>query len=605
MPRLRHLIALWLFGAAALALAAWVCFRAGASLATAVCVFLIIIVALSLMDSLISSLIFSIIAVGALDYFFIPPIFSFSIDAPEDIATLVTYFVASIAITGLVRRVRNAAATLREQAQLLELTHDTVMVRGDDDIIKYWNQGAERLYGWRRDEAIGKRSPELLRTVFPIPLEEIKAKLQRDGHWEGEFHRTRKDGTPVTVATRWSIRTDESGRRIGTLETTNDITERRRAEEALQRSQAAYLAEAQKISLTGSFGWNPSTDAVFLSEQSFSMFACEPGTQPSIDVMLRRIHPDDVTAVRQAFARAAREHADFDLEFRLQTPNEAIKHVRLLARAMTNGNGQPQFVGAATDVTAARKSEEQLHQARAELAHVGRMMSLGALSASIAHEVNQPLAAIIANGEASLRWLARGGEVNDEVSAAVQGIIADGKRASEIVHRVRALSRRTDLDKVELSVDSLIREIVPLVQREVGLHRAALRLELGAGVPNVLGDRVQLQQVMVNLVLNAVQAMAATADRPRVVTVTSSRDATGGVLVAVGDVGVGIAADDAERIFDAFFTTRPDGMGMGLSICRSIIEAHGGQIWATGNAPEPGATFRFNLPAAEAGDADA
>jgi PAS domain S-box-containing protein len=595
-----------------MALAASICFWLGATFATAVCVFLVIIVALSMMDSLISSLVFSLIAVAALDYFFTEPRFSFAIDSPEDIVTLVTYFVTSIAITGLVRRMRNAAETLHEQAQLLELTHDTVMVRDEGEIIRYWNRGAERLYGWLRDEAMGKNAPELLRTVFPVPLGEIKAKLQRDGHWEGVLHRTRKDGTPVIVATRWSIQSDEYGRRIGTLETTNDITERRRAEEALQRSQAAYLAEAQKISLTGSFGWNPSTDAVFLSEQSFSIFACEPGTQPSLDVMLRRIHPDHVTAVRQAFARAAREHADFDIEFRLQAPDEAIKHVRLLARAMTNGNGngngngQRQFVGAATDVTAARKSEEQLHQARAELAHVGRMMSLGALSASIAHEVNQPLAAIIANGEASLRWLARGsGEINDEVSAAVQGIIEDGRRASEIVHRVRALSRRTDLDKAELNLNGVIKEVVPLVQREVGIHHASLQLELGADVPNVLGDRVQLQQVMVNLVLNAVQAMAVTADHPRVVTVSSSRDGTDGVAVAVRDVGSGIKADDAERIFDAFFTTKADGMGMGLSICRSIIEAHGGRIWANGNDPDPGATFRFVLPAAEAGGADA
>ena len=599
-------------------LAAWISFKVGATFATAVCVFLIIIVLLSLMDSLISSLIFSVIAVGLLDYFFTAPIFSFAVDTPQDIVTLVTYFVTSIAITGLVRRMRDAAETLREQAQLLELTHDTVMVRDDADMIRYWNRGAERLYGWLRDEAIGKNAPELLRTVFLAPRDEIRAKLQRDGHWEGEFHRTRKDGTQVIVATRWSVQTDEAGRRIGTLETTNDITERRRAEEALQRSQAAYLAEAQKISLTGSFGWNPSTDAVFLSEQSFSIFECEPGTQPSIDLMLSRIHSDDVTAVRQAFARAARGHADFDIEFRLQAPGQAIKHVRLLARELANGNdngnGRRQFVGAATDVTAARKSDEQLHQARAELAYAARIMSLGALSASIAHEVNQPLAAIVTNGEVCLRWLARGGddakdeikdEIKNEISAAVQSMIGDGKRASEIVHRIRALSRRANLEKAELSLNGVIEEVVPLVQREVAVHRASLELALASDVPAVLGDRVQLQQVIVNLVLNAAQAMMVAADRPRAVTVRSRRDPTGGVQVEVRDVGVGIKADDGERVFDAFFTTKADGMGMGLSICRAIIEAHGGRIWATGNDPDPGATFRFVLPAAEAGGADA
>jgi PAS domain S-box-containing protein len=596
-----------LFGGVAMALAAWICFHLGARLATAVCVFLIIIVLLSLMDSLISSLVFSVIAVGLLDYFFTSPILSFAVDTPQDIVTLTTYFITAFAITGLVRRKRDAAETLRDQAQLLELTHDTVMVRDDNDMIRYWNQGAARLYGWLRHEAIGQSSPELLRTVFPIPLEEIKAILQRDGYWEGEFQRTRKDGTTVIVASRWSTQSDGSGRRIGTLETTNDITERRRAEEALRRSQAAYLAEAQKISLTGSFGWNPSTDAVFWSEQSFSIFECEPGTQPSIDLMLRRVHSDDVSAVRRAFECGARENSDFNLEFRLQARDDAIKHVRLVARATTNGNGggQRQFVGAVTDITAARKSEEQLHQARAELAYAARIMSLGALSASIAHEVNQPLAAIVVNGEACLRWLARGGDITGEVSAAVRSMIGDGKRASEIVHRIRALSRRANVEKAELSLNGVIEEVVPLVQREVAVHRASLELALASDVPAVLGDRVQLQQVIVNLVLNAVQAMAAAAEHPRIVTVTSSRDRADGVVVAVRDLGIGIKPDDGERIFDAFFTTKADGMGMGLSICRSIIEAHGGQIWATGNSPEPGATFRFNLPAAEAGDAHA
>jgi PAS domain S-box-containing protein len=173
---------------------------------------------------------------------------------------------------------------LREQAHLLDLTHDTIIARNEADQITFWNHGAEALYGWRREQALGKTPSDLLPTVYPVPLQEVNAKLTRDGHWEGELVKTRKDGTVVTVASRWSVRLDEGGRRIGTLETNNDITERKRAEEALRRSQAAYLTEAQKLSATGSFGWNITTNEVFWSDQTFSIFAYEPSTKPSIDL---------------------------------------------------------------------------------------------------------------------------------------------------------------------------------------------------------------------------------------------------------------------------------------------------------------------------------
>jgi PAS domain S-box-containing protein len=340
-------------------------------------------------------------------------------------------------------------------------------------------------------------------------LEDIRARMVRDGYWEGEIVKYRKDGSQVAVASRWSPQLDASGRQIGTLETCNDITQRKRAEEALLRSHAAYLAEAQTLSLTGSFGWNTSTGEVFWSDQSFSIFGYDAGATPSLDLMLQRVLPDDISAVQRAFARASDEDIDFDIEFRLSMPAGAIKHIHAVAHPMANGNGKRQFVGAVMDVTAAKNAEERLHMAQAELAYIGRMISLGALSSSIAHEINQPLAAIVANSEACLRWLGRGAQGLNGVSTILKTIMSDSKRASEIVQRIRGFSKRAELKKSEVSLNDVIQEVLPLIQREIASHRALLQLDLGRDLSLVLGDRVQLQQVIINLILNAVQAMAA------------------------------------------------------------------------------------------------
>jgi C4-dicarboxylate-specific signal transduction histidine kinase len=366
--------------------------------------------------------------------------------------------------------------------------------------------------------------------------------------------------------------------------------------------------EAQMLSRTGSFGWNVATGDVFWSDQSFSIFEYEMGTRPSIDLILQRVHPDDAPAVRRAFDRARLEGADFDIEFRLLRPGDVVKHIHAVAHAMANGsgngngNGKHQFVGTVMDVTAAKCAEAQLQKTQEELAYFARVTSLSALSSSIAHEVNQPLAAIVTSGEACLRWLARGSQGLDNAVAAINRMIADSRRASEIIHRVRALSKRTESKKAELSVNEVIEEVVSLLHREVGNHRASLELELGRDLPPVLGDRVQLQQVLINLLMNGIQAMAAVNDRPRRLTILSGPSEPDNVLVAVRDSGVGLSADDSERLFQTFFTTKPDGMGMGLSICRSIIEAHGGRIWAKTNGAEPGAVFSFNLPSAAQSD---
>jgi PAS domain S-box-containing protein len=263
----------------------------------------------------------------------------------------------------------------------------------------------------------------------------------------------------------------------------------------------------------------------------------------------------------------------------------------------TNGNFLG-YRGTGTDITAtirANHAEEALRKAQAELAHVTRVTTLGEMTASIAHEINQPLAAVVANAEACLRWLDRGTPELDAARHSVEWIISDGNRVGEVIRRVRALANKSDIEKVPLDLNDVIREVVTLVQRELISHRVSSRMELAPALPMILGDRVQLQQVVINLVMNGIEAMQSVTDRPREMVIRSGQDDTRRVLVSVTDCGVGITARDADRLFDAFFTTKCSGMGMGLSICRSIVEAHGGRLSASGNEG-PGATFQFVLP---------
>jgi PAS domain S-box-containing protein len=594
--RLQYLTALWISGSAALALATWVCFRLGLTSATSACVYLVIIVLLSLMDSFVSSAIFSVIAVACLDYFFIAPLFAFEVANGQDLTTLFAFLVTSLVITSLVRRLRRLGQAHREQAALLDLTRDSVLVRDLKNVITYWNLGGEELYGWKRGEAVGKVTHQLLQTIFPAPLEEISGELFRTGRWEGELVHTRRDGTRVTVASRWSLQRGKDGEPLGTLETNSDITQRKRAEESLHRIQETYLAEAQQLSHTGSFGWKVSNGQIFWSEEGYRIFGFEPGANPSIELVLARAHPDDRALVQQVVEGAANDRQDFNLEHRLLMPDGSIKHIHVVARAMPDQLASVDFVGAVMDVTALRRAELELHTTRTELAHVMRVTSLGELTASIAHEVNQPLGAIVANAEASLGWLDRENPDVNEARAAIARIARDGHRAGEVIRRVRALVKKTDAQMVSLQINEIVREAADFVQQELASSQVSLRLDLGVDLMAIHGDRIQLQQVLLNLISNGIEAMQVVLDRPRELVIRSERDGAKQVRVTVTDCGTGLSAENASKIFEPFVTTKGTGMGMGLSICRSIIDAHGGRIWASVSEPY-GAAIQFTLPA--------
>jgi PAS domain S-box-containing protein len=370
---------------------------------------------------------------------------------------------------------------------------------------------------------------------------------------------------------------------------------RHRKEAATQvASKEAYLAEAQRLSHTGSFGWNPSSGFIW-SDETFQIFGFDRGTSPTIETVIDRTHPEDVERVRQFIEGEPRDGKDYDLEHRLLMPDGSVKYLHVVAHPLKAGAGERGFVGAVMDVTAAKRAEEAVQEAQAALAHVTRMATLGELTAWITHEVNQPLTGIVTNGAACLRWLDKAPPALDEARRSIEDMISDARRASEVTHSIRALSKKADAEKVPLDINDVVREASRLVQREAITHGASLRLELAPELPSILGDRVQLQQVIINLVINAIQAMASVTDRPRTLLIRSQQSEDGRVLVAVRDSGTGIEAKSVNKLFKAFFTTKPSGMGMGLSICRTIIEAHNGQVSAANNSG-PGATFQLILP---------
>jgi PAS domain S-box-containing protein len=362
----------------------------------------------------------------------------------------------------------------------------------------------------------------------------------------------------------------------------------------LRRSEA-YLSEAQRLSHTGSFGWNPSSGKIYWTEETFRIFEYDPASIPTLDLLQRRIHPDDVAAFRQVSERASEDGRDFAHEYRLRMPDDSVKHIYVVARAIRDEAGEVDFVGAVMDVSAIRMAERELHKTRTDLAHVTRVTSLGELTASIAHEVNQPLGAVLINAEACQSWLDCNPPNMDEAHTALQRIVRDGTRAGEVIRRIRALAKKTDTKMAPLNLNDVLSESLSFVQHELLSSRVALRVEHASTLPVILADKVQLQQVILNLVMNGIEAMQTITDRPRELLIRSEQDDARHVRLTVTDCGVGFSAESRDRLFNTFFTTKSSGMGMGLSICRSIIELHGGRIWAVSNIPH-GATIQFTLP---------
>ncbi|MFB9267649.1 PAS domain S-box protein [Bradyrhizobium erythrophlei] len=867
------------FGSITLALVTLMSLCLHAHFAATAFAYLVVILLFSQMDSFIASATLSMVSVAALAYFFAPPTFSLWIDDPQDLQVVVAFFTASIVGTYLIGKIRQEredaletaarlqriAADLRDrEKQWREIfEHNPVMYFMVDEagtVLNVNTFGATQL-GYTPTELIGQSVLKVFQDedrAFVRKRVAVSLEMVGQSHtWD--VRKIRKDGSVLWVRENAKAMLWADDKPI-VLIACEDITEQKRTELALQRSEA-HLAQAQELSHTGSFGWDVASDEPFWSKETFRIFQYDPATKPRPQLVIDRTHPEDRASVQQIIDRAMQHQEDFEHEYRLLMPDGSIKHLHARARATRTASGDIEFVGAATDITAAKQAEQQLRRseaylaeaqhlthtgswswdphrrnfvyrsaevdrlfgfdpeeavsidairsrihpddlprlqevqrqaiedkggnfeydfrvllpdgairrihsvahavvssdgsateligthmdvteqhaarerlentlaalreseqrfrdyaetasdwlwetgpdhlvthlsehtsaagilatgligqprweiacdvevepekwqqhratldarlpfrdliyrtvnrmgspiyvrtsgkpffdaggnflgyrgvstditatiradqaeqelrkAQAELAHVTRVTTLGELTTSIAHEINQPLAAIISNADACLGWMGREAPDLSAARCSVEWIIEDAIRASEVIRRVRALAKKGEIEMGPLDINDVVKEVIALVTRELVSQQVTLRTELAPVLPTILGDRVQLQQVIINLVMNGIEAMQTVEDRTRELVIRSSMDDTGRVQLAVTDCGVGIAEDDTDRVLDPFFTTKSSGLGMGLSICRSIVEAHGGRLSIV-RKPEPGATFQFALP---------
>lgn len=514
----------------------------------------------------------------------------------------------------------------QDLAEMLDAAHDAIFVSDLEGRITFWNRGAAALYGHEREAAVGGDPDVLLATRYPGEIAAIRAQLIETGHWEGELTRTTAAGETVVVDGRWTLRRDAAGTPIEVLETGRDITAARKAALDLKYSEYRYsnvframavsfweldfnglgevLADLQAKGLTNVRAYvaeHPEvirrmievSRVVDVNDKSVALFGA-----PREDLLgsVSRFWPRSSERVfaESVFAALERRHSyeaearfckadgtEFDALFTTCYPRDGVKRGTVLVGIV--------------DISDRLAAQDALRKAEADLAHAARVSTLGELTASIAHEVNQPLAAIVTNGEAGLRWINRAEPDLEEARAAMGRMIVEGQRASDIISRIRALASNKDPQRAPVALNAAIEDAALLLKRELAAHDVRLILALSPEVGEVVGDRVQLQQVVINLAMNGIQAMAGR-DGARDLTL-STRRADDRVVLEVADTGPGVAAQDAQVLFKAFHSTKATGMGMGLSISKSIVEAHGGAI-AAETAQDGGAVFRVVLPAA-------
>ena len=507
---------------------------------------------------------------------------------------------------------KRAEAVLRESEQRSRLIVDSIpgmvaVFRANGEL-EFVNQQVLAYYGVTLDELAQWDTGEL---VHPDDrhraISAFEHSVASGEPFEIEVRSPRFDGVYRWVQSRGLPLKDDNGHIVRWYNLLTDIDERKRtedelaaSEERLRRSEA-FLAEGQHLARMGNLSWNVSSGQIVWSEPLYRIFEFEPGTLVTLDRIAAMIPPEDLPMMVDMVDRAQRGESDFEYQHRIVLGDSRIKYLHLIAHR-TKDVEQLEYVGAVLDVTQRRVSEEALEKVRSELSNVTRIMSLGALTASIAHEVNQPLSGIVTNAGTCLRMLSTDPPNIEVAKETARRTIRDGNRAADIITQLRSLFGRKAIARQTIDLNEAAQEVLALIANDLRRGHVVLKTEFADRLPLVRGDRIQLQQVMMNLLRNAIDAMQEIDDRPRLLGIKTEPVADDQVKLTVRDVGAGFGTEDPDRIFQAFYTTKSGGMGIGLSVSRSIIESHGGRLWAETN-DGPGASLAFTIPEHAGGEA--
>jgi PAS domain S-box-containing protein len=459
-----------------------------------------------------------------------------------------------------------------------------------------WSEESFRIFQYDRTT---KPTVELiLRRVHPEDAARVKQTIERaaqDGkNFDHEYRLLMPDRSVKYVHVVAHAARDESDE-LEFVGAVMDTTDSKRAEKELRRSEESLL-EAQKLSHTGSWRHDVASGAVIVSPEVYRIHDIKPDENASnTEFFFNKFHPEDRKRVVDLFEKAEIEKTEMQVDYRIVLSDGTIKHLHTIGHPILNDSGDlVEFVGSAMDVSERKRAEEALRQAQAELAHVNRVTTMGELTASLAHEVNQPIGAAVTNASTCLRWLAGDTPNLEEARAAAMRVVTDGRRAAEIINRVRLLFKKAAPERELVDANEVIPRMIALLYGEAARYNIAVRAELAADLPHVIGDRVQLQQVLMNLIVNSIDAMK-DVEGIRELVINSRRTENEQIQISVTDTGMGLPQQHTDQIFNAFFTTKSHGTGLGLRISRSIVEAHGGRLWAADHPPR-GTSFYFTLP---------
>jgi len=506
--------------------------------------------------------------------------------------------------TDIEERKRAEQALRRSEAYLAEAQRLTLTgscaIDGASREILYWSEEMFRLFGFDPQQGLPLWD-QWVQRIHPEDRDKFRMAGDRTFlekvHCDVEFRIVTPDGTVKQIHGIGHPVLSGNGELVQVVGTMVDVTERRRGEESLRRNES-YLAQAQRLAHVGSWAWDATgRNAVYVSEEWCRIYGFDPKDgMPTWEQRLQRVHPEDRARFQLTIDRAVVEKSDYDIEFRILLPHAPARYIHSVGRPVLGPSGElVQFVGVSMDVTESKQAEqehERLRQELANLAHLNRVRTMGELTASLAHEIKQPIGAAVTNAEACVRSLDRAQPDIGEAREAALEMAKDARRAAEIIDRVRSLYQKGSSQLETIEVNEVIGEMVVMLQNEADRHSVRMRTELAGELPKVMADRVHLQQILMNLMLNGIEAMLDTSGE---LTIKSKLADDGQLLISVTDTGVGLPTENAGQVFDPFFTTKSQGTGLGLAITRSIVESHGGRIWASANSGR-GATFSFTLP---------